>query len=104
MGDHLQTRLSEALGYLGGFEEGLSRLSQDPNNTELQGEIVGFWGPVRITCDAIGCPDLADCSDRIQAALEEIREGAAATEEAIAQLRKNVAGSRQRRWRAGHDG
>jgi len=91
MDDQLQKRFNEALGHLGGFEEGLTRLSREPNSTELLGEIVEFWGLAKTTCDAIGLPDLADVADRIQAALDDIREASAATEPAIAELLANVA-------------
>ena len=94
MDDQSQHRFNEALEYLGVFEEGLTRLSQDPNSTELHGEIGEFWVLAKTACDAIGRPDLADCSDGIQALLDATRESSAASEEAIAQLSASVAGMR----------
>jgi two-component system chemotaxis sensor kinase CheA len=94
MVDQLQNCFNEALEYLGVFEEGLTRLSQDSNNTELHGEIGEFWVLAKAACDAIGRPNLADCSDGIQAVLDAIRESSAVSEDAIAQLFANVAGMR----------
>ena len=91
MVDQLQNCFNEALEYLGVFEESLTRLSQDSSNTELHGEIGEFWVLAKTACDAIGRPNLADCSDGIQAVLDTIRENSAASEEAIAQLFANVA-------------
>jgi hypothetical protein len=92
MDDQLQKRFNEVLEYLGIFEGGLTRLSRDPNNTELLGEIGELWVRTKTICDAIGRPNLADCSDGIQAVLDEIRESSAATEQTIAQLLAKVAG------------